>query len=88
MSVLFRHVRDGEPIETAKAELSAKYGHFRHADTGILDYFFERYLEHAANKPIAFFDWVETVYDPEELKRSFQAKGWANRVVNGILRRE
>jgi protein tyrosine phosphatase (PTP) superfamily phosphohydrolase (DUF442 family) len=86
--VLFRHVRLGEPIATAKRELSLKYGHFRQADTGILDYFFERYLEDNASQPIAFFDWVETVYDPVELKRSFHASGWANRLVNGILRRE
>ena len=38
--------------------------------------------------PIEFFDWVERSYDPEDLKRSFAAKGWANMVVNRILRRE
>lgn len=88
MSVLYRHFRYGEPIETAKRELAARFGHFRQADTGILDYFFERYLEDNAKSPIAFEDWVETVYDPDELKRSFKAKGWANRIVNSILRRE
>ena len=35
-----------------------------------------------------FFEWVETVYDPDELKRTFQSKGWANRLVNTVLRRE
>jgi hypothetical protein len=35
-----------------------------------------------------FFEWVDNVYDPEELKRSFHANGWANRLVNDILRRE
>jgi len=65
-----------------------KYGHIRQAHTGILDYFFERYLEDNAERPIAFFDWVETVYDPDELKRTFQSKGWANRIVDSVLRRE
>ena len=37
---------------------------------------------------MAFFDWVETVYDPVELKRSFHASGWANRLVDRVLRRE
>lgn len=88
MGVLFRHVRLGEPIDTAIRELSLKYGHFRRADTGILDYFFERYIADNAKEPMPFFDWVETVYDPDELKRSFHASGWANRLVNGILKRE
>jgi protein tyrosine/serine phosphatase len=88
MSVLFRHVKNGEPIEIAKKELAAKYGHFRQADTGILDYFFERYLEDNAERPMPFFEWVETIYDPVELKRSFKASGWANRIVNNVLRRE
>lgn len=88
MSVIVRHIREGTPIEEAKSELSLRYGHFRQADTGILDYFFERYIADNAKSPIPFFDWVETVYDPEELKRNFRANGWANRLVNGVLRRE
>lgn len=35
-----------------------------------------------------FLTWVETVYDPEEVKSSFHAKGWANRLVNSVLKRE
>lgn len=88
MSVLFRHLHLGEPIDVALKELSAKYGHIRQADTGILDFFFESYLEAAAKQPIPFLEWVETVYDPEVLKASFHAKGWANKIVNGVLRRE
>ena len=60
----------------------------RQADTGILDYFFERYLRDAAACPIEFGDWVETVYDPAELHRTFHASRWANRLVDGALRRE
>ena len=45
MSVLYLHFREGIPIAEAKSGLSLKYGHFRQAETGILDYFFERYLE-------------------------------------------
>lgn len=88
MSALYRHVRDGEPIAEAKSELALRYGHIRQADTGVLDYFFERYLADAAREPIGFLDWVATVYDPAELKRSFRAQGWANRLVDGLLRRE
>jgi protein tyrosine phosphatase (PTP) superfamily phosphohydrolase (DUF442 family) len=88
MSALYQHMRRGVPIAEAKRELSLRYGHIRQADTGILDYFFERYLADNAKAPIPFADWVETVYNAGELKRSFRAKGWANRLVNSVLRRE
>ncbi len=88
MSVLYRHFREGEPIAEAKQELALKFGHIRQADTGVLDYFFERYLEDNARNPMPFLEWVETVYDPDELRRSFRAKGWANRLVDTVLRRE
>jgi hypothetical protein len=35
-----------------------------------------------------FFEWARTVYDPDELKRTFHAKGWANRLVDSVLQRE
>lgn len=88
MSVLYRYFHEGVPLEEAKKELSMRYGHFRQADTGILDYFFERYLEDNAKRPMPFFEWVATDYDPDALKRTFRAKGWANRLVNTILQRE
>jgi protein tyrosine/serine phosphatase len=88
MSVLYRYVREGVPIAEAKGELAARFGHFRAADTGILDYFFERYLDYARQHPIEFFDWVATVYDPEDVKRSFHANSWANFLTNRVLRRE
>lgn len=88
MSVLYSHLREGVPLDKAKRELSLRYGHIRQADTGILDYFFDRYLQESARRPMPFFDWVEQVYDPAELKRSFRARGWANQVVNKVLRRE
>lgn len=88
MSVLYRHVHEGVPMAQAVRQLSLRYGHIAQANTGIIDYFFERYMADAARAPIAFFDWVETVYDPDELRRSFKSSGWANRLVDRILRRE
>lgn len=88
MSVMLRHVRDGVAIREAKDQLSLRYGHFRNADTGVLDAVFDRYLEDSARTGIEFWDWVEKVYDPEEINRTFRAQGWANRLVNGILNRE
>ncbi|MGD9828220.1 MAG: protein tyrosine phosphatase [Hyphomicrobiaceae bacterium] len=88
MSVLYLIAVEGKPVDEARRQLSARFGHFRQADTGILDYFFESYLAYSREHPIAFFDWVDTVYDADELKRQFKARGWANAVVNTILRRE
>jgi protein tyrosine phosphatase (PTP) superfamily phosphohydrolase (DUF442 family) len=88
MSALYLIVKENTPVEVAAAQLGLRYGHIRHADTGILDHFFERYLADNAHQPIGFFDWISRVYDPGELERSFAAKGWANVITNSILRRE
>lgn len=88
MSVLYQHFKEGKPVEVALRQLSLRYGHIRQADTGVLDHFFERYLADNAIRPMSLLDWVDTVYDPRELKRSFQAQGWANRIVDTVLLRE
>lgn len=88
MSALYCYFRLKQPIEVAKRQLSLKFGHIRQADTGILDYFFDRYLADNAARPMPFERWLHEVYDADELKRSFHASGWANRLVNGVLRRE
>ncbi len=88
MSALYRIVRRGETVEVAKSELSLKFGHIRQADTGILDYFFEAYLADDAKKSVNFWTWVSTVYDPDEIKRTFHASSLANRLVNNVLHRE
>jgi len=88
MSALYRFFQEGVPVAEAKRELSLRYGHFRQADTGVLDRFFEKYLEDNARQPMPFLEWVDTVYDPVELKRSFRASGWARRLVDQVLKRE
>jgi protein tyrosine/serine phosphatase len=88
MSVLYKHLKLGLPIAEAKHELSLSYGHIRQSDTGILDAFFERYLADTKAQPMPFYEWVDRIYDPSELKATYVASGWANRIVNGLLRRE
>lgn len=88
MSVLYAHVRKGQPISEARRQLSLKYGHIKQADTGVLDAVFERYLADDAQSPISFWEWVDTKYDPDEINSTFKANSFANRLVNGILRRE
>lgn len=88
MSVLYRHLHDGVPMTEAVKQLSLRYGHIAQANTGIIDFFFERYIAANAKRPIAFYDWVETAYDPDELRRSFKSSSWADRLVDRVLKRE
>ncbi len=89
MSVLYKHFVEQQPLEEAVKQLGMKYGHFRWADTGKLDFFFDKFFEYKQTHPeIEFIDWVENIYDRESLDKQFKSSGWANIVVNKILRRE
>jgi protein tyrosine/serine phosphatase len=88
MSALYRYFQEGVPLAEARRGLALRYGHFRQADTGILDRFFEKYLEDNARQPMPFLEWVDTVYDPDELKRTFRSSSWARRLVDQVLKRE
>lgn len=87
-ATLYLHFRKGEPVEHAKRMLSLRFGHVRQGKTGILDYFFERYLAEGAPKGLTLLQWADTAYDPAELKRSFLSSWWANVLVDRVLRRE
>lgn len=88
MSALYLYTRHGVPIAEARRQLSLRYGHIRQADTGVLDHFFDAYLAYAAETPIEFYEWVATVYDPEDIARRLHSRRWANRIVDKIFRRE
>lgn len=88
MSVLYLHLRKGEPIERARRMLHWRYGHIRQGKTGILDYFFDRYLAEGAPKGKTLLEWVDSDYDPKALRQDFQSQWWANVLVDKILRRE
>lgn len=88
MSTLYLICVENVDVDTARGQLALKYGHIRQSDTGMLDHFFECYLSETAEKPMPFFEWVEHVYDEESARRSFKAGGWANLLVNRVLRRE
>lgn len=88
MSVLYRHFKMGEPIETAFAQLSLKYGHIKSGKTGMLDFFFEDYLAYSAARPIEFMEWVETIYDPADVKARFKAGKVGSLMTENILGRE
>ena len=88
MSALLLYMKEGKPLKEAVRQLSLKYGHFKRSETGVLDYLFERYMADNQAEPMTFFEWLETRYDPSEIKRDFVSSGWANLVVNRALQRE
>jgi protein tyrosine/serine phosphatase len=88
MSVLYLHFRKGEPIDKALRMLSWRFGHIRQGKTGVLDYFFERYLAEGLSKGKSLLEWVDTDYDPKALRQEFHSNWWANVLVDKILRRE
>jgi uncharacterized protein (TIGR01244 family) len=88
MAALYLIIAEGRPVAEAKRQLSAWYGHFRFAKTGILDAFLDLYEKEGEAKGIEFFTWVEHHYDPERLKREFHSRVWADLIVDRLIRRE
>ncbi len=87
-AALYLILHENRPVAEAARQLSARYGHFRFAKTGILDAFFERYAVEGAAQGLDFLTWVETVYDPEALKRGFRPGFWSDVVVDRVIGRE
>ncbi len=88
MSALYLFLHEGRPLEEAQKQLSLRYGHIRQGKTGVLDRFFEDYAKAKAETGIAFWDWVDTVYDPAAMKRDFHAGMIGNLIVDRVLGRE
>jgi protein tyrosine/serine phosphatase len=87
-AALYLVLHEGVPVAEAMRQLSARFGHFRFAKTGILDAFFAAYRTEGETRGLSFLDWVETVYDPEALTRSFRTRAWSDFWVERVLRRE
>lgn len=88
MAVLYKHFRMGAPISQAIEQLRLKYLHVKQGKTGMIDHFFETYLETGAPSGKSFLAWVEEDYDKAAVKASFMGQWWANVLVDRILRRE
>jgi protein tyrosine phosphatase (PTP) superfamily phosphohydrolase (DUF442 family) len=67
MSVLYLWLKEGVPLAEARRQQSPRFGYFRHGKAGILDLFFEHYVEDTQRQPMPFPEWVQNVYDPEKL---------------------
>lgn len=92
-AALYMILKENRTATEALDQLSLKYLHVKHGKTGLLDHFFEVFIDWAkANgKPDDrenFLYWVENVYDPAAVKADFMSSWWANILVDKILRRE
>lgn len=94
MATLYLFFQEGRPLDEAMDQLSWKYGHVRQGKTGVIDAALEAYIAHARATDIpltdvsAFFNWVETAYDPAAVKRDFRGSFWGRMMSERILRRE
>lgn len=88
MSVLYLFVHEGVPLRQAMGQLSWRYGHLKQAKTGILDHFYETYLNDTRDRPMDFYQWVDEVYDPVAFKQGFMSQWWANTVTDTLIKRE
>lgn len=88
ISVLYSLIHLKRPYDEAIQHLSLKYLHVKAGKTGVLDYFFETYRTYSQDNPIDFMDWVETVYDREQVQQGFMSSWWGNMLTERVLRRE
>lgn len=87
-SVLFLLTQENALPEDALTHLSLRYGHFRWAKTGVLDYFLESYLAEHRRTGIGFEEWAQTHYDPVAVRSEFHSTWWGRLLGDIILIRE
>jgi protein tyrosine/serine phosphatase len=87
-AALYLLVVKGADATTALAELSLRKGHFRYAQTGVLDAFIEEFRDTGEKAGKPFMDWVREDYDPARLTASFRPRAWSSFISDGLLRRE
>lgn len=94
MSALFLFLHEGRPLDEALGQLSWRFGHVRQGKTGVIDYAFEQYIDYARSNAIAlddrdaFFNWIDTQYDPVAIKKAFKPAPWGTFLTDVVLRRE
>lgn len=87
-AALYRLFRLKDSVPEASRELSWTYGHFKGSKTGILDFFLEEYQAFNARQPTGFLDWLKAHYQRDALKAAFKVRGFADFIVDKLLRRE
>ena len=87
MAALYLLLMEKSTAAEAAEQLSLKFLHVSQAKTGLLDAFIRDFAE-AEGRGQPFLDWVDKGLDPDAIEKRFRSRGWANRLVDAILRRE
>lgn len=87
-AALFVLIGMGGSVEEAKKQLSKRFGHFKSAKTGVLDYFLDVYDAFNRETPTPFLDWVRDHYDRDAVEATFLAGRGSGVLVDNVLRRE
>lgn len=88
VSALYLLLKEGADAQTAMAQLSPRYGHWRWSKTGVLDAFLQQYRDEGEAKGLTLMEWAETRYDPAALQAKFKPHAFSDFVVDKVLRRE
>lgn len=88
LGTLYLHWMEGVPVEETRQLRFFPFFHVRYARTGIIDHFFESYLEACREHPVDLLTWIRTDYDPEALEKRFHSRPWFDLLVDRLLRRE
>ena len=81
-------INKGIDVDEAKKQLSFKYLHIRLAKSGILDHYFERFIDYRnKNNKISFWEWSKKSYNPKEHKISFKIN-FVRVFFDSLMRRE
>jgi protein tyrosine/serine phosphatase len=92
-ATLYLFLKEGQSLETARRQLSFRYGHVKSGKTGVLDAFFDVYAAAAARDGVApdrahFLDWVRNEYDRDAVTDGFRAGRIGTFITDTVLRRE
>jgi protein tyrosine/serine phosphatase len=92
ISTLYQYFVEKQPMEISIKELDFwRYGHFRYAKTGKMDFFFNEFIKYNKENPERKKDlisWCKTVMDREDLESRFVKRPWADFLTDYILRRQ
>lgn len=87
-AALYLLIRENASVEQAMQELTLRKGHFRYAQTGILDAFLESYRDEGEGLGKPFLRWVAEDYDAERLKAQFKSQRLSSLIADTMLKRE
>lgn len=90
LSALYLIFRKKVPVKDAIKQLSfIPYGHINHSNTGLIDFYFEKFIEYQKEHPeIDLYTWSKDIMNQEELKKEYKSNGILDFIVNNILKRE